>query len=185
MIWQFGELGYDYSINYCEDGTINDDCRVAPKPIRWDYYDDPDRLRIYQVIAAINELNAIILRSKPLTSRWTPTAPASASTSTTPTWTWSSWATLTWWTSTWSSASRTPAPGTTSSPANPLVTDLNASFYYLPGDYAIYTDQPLPTPQVGVGIEEHAEAGAHLPSTQPQHRRNHLGLGAAANVRDP
>ncbi|RKY52138.1 MAG: alpha-amylase, partial [Candidatus Neomarinimicrobiota bacterium] len=29
MIWQFGELGYDYS--------INDPCRVCNKPIRWDY----------------------------------------------------------------------------------------------------------------------------------------------------
>lgn len=36
MIWQFGELGYDFSINYCEDGTINPDCRVASKPIAWD-----------------------------------------------------------------------------------------------------------------------------------------------------
>lgn len=38
MLWQFGELGYDYSINYCEDdGSINDGCRTYPKPVGWDY----------------------------------------------------------------------------------------------------------------------------------------------------
>jgi hypothetical protein len=36
MIWQFGELGYDFSINYCENGTIDPGCRVDPKPIAWD-----------------------------------------------------------------------------------------------------------------------------------------------------
>jgi glycosidase len=49
MIWQFGELGYDYSINYCEDGTINDACRVSPKPVRWDYYDQEARRKLYNV----------------------------------------------------------------------------------------------------------------------------------------
>jgi len=56
MIWQFGELGYDFSINHCPDGTINESCRVDPKPIRWDYYDDPDRKRLYDVYSALIEL---------------------------------------------------------------------------------------------------------------------------------
>ncbi|HKL03314.1 MAG TPA: alpha-amylase family glycosyl hydrolase [Cryomorphaceae bacterium] len=56
MIWQFKELGYDYSINHCPDGTISDDCRTANKPIRWDYFDIPDRNRLYQVTGAINKL---------------------------------------------------------------------------------------------------------------------------------
>lgn len=56
MIWQFGELGYDYSINYCEDGSINDACRVSPKPIRWDYFENNNRKRLYQVYAALNHL---------------------------------------------------------------------------------------------------------------------------------
>ncbi len=30
MMWQFGELGYDYSINTCENGTINK--RLQNKP---------------------------------------------------------------------------------------------------------------------------------------------------------
>ncbi|WP_189360385.1 alpha-amylase family glycosyl hydrolase [Algibacter mikhailovii] len=39
MIWQFGELGYDISIN--EGG------RTGNKPILWEYYDDPDRKALY------------------------------------------------------------------------------------------------------------------------------------------
>tara|TARA_Y100000768_G_scaffold383731_1_gene366393 strand:- start:161 stop:2941 length:2781 start_codon:yes stop_codon:yes gene_type:complete len=31
MIWQFGELGYDISINKCPDGNISEDCRVSNK----------------------------------------------------------------------------------------------------------------------------------------------------------
>ncbi|MCB0566352.1 MAG: T9SS type A sorting domain-containing protein [Phaeodactylibacter sp.] len=49
MLWQFGELGYDYSINYCEDGTISNDCRVGNKPIRWDYFEIEARLHLYNV----------------------------------------------------------------------------------------------------------------------------------------
>jgi len=44
MIWQFGELGYDYSIDY--------DCRVCNKPIRWDY-NRSKRRRVYQVWSAL------------------------------------------------------------------------------------------------------------------------------------
>ncbi len=47
MIWQFGELGYDYSIDY--------DCRVCNKPIKWGYYWG-ERKKVYQIWAAIIEL---------------------------------------------------------------------------------------------------------------------------------
>lgn len=33
MIWQFGELGYEFSINRCADGSINSGCRTDEKPI--------------------------------------------------------------------------------------------------------------------------------------------------------
>ncbi|MCS7035053.1 MAG: alpha-amylase family glycosyl hydrolase [Saprospiraceae bacterium] len=56
MLWQFGELGYDYSINYCPNGTISNNCRVDPKPIRWDYYQDPHRRRLFDVTAALLHL---------------------------------------------------------------------------------------------------------------------------------
>ena len=49
MIWQFGELGYDYDLHY------NDD-KLGPKPIRWDYYDDPNRQRLFQVYSTLTTL---------------------------------------------------------------------------------------------------------------------------------
>jgi len=48
MIWQFGELGYDISIDY--------DCRVCNKPIHWEYYEQQGRLRLYQVYKTLNTL---------------------------------------------------------------------------------------------------------------------------------
>ena len=45
MIWQFGELGYDYS--------INTGCRVCNKPIRWDYFQETDRKRLYEDWSAL------------------------------------------------------------------------------------------------------------------------------------
>jgi 1,4-alpha-glucan branching enzyme len=46
MIWQFGELGYDYSINY---PCMTDACRLDKKPIKWDYYDNINRRNVYKV----------------------------------------------------------------------------------------------------------------------------------------
>lgn len=56
MLWQFGELAYDFSIRRCENGTLNDNCRLDQKPIRWDYYTDPYRRRLYDVTAALLHL---------------------------------------------------------------------------------------------------------------------------------
>ncbi|HRF17980.1 MAG TPA: alpha-amylase family glycosyl hydrolase, partial [Chitinophagaceae bacterium] len=56
MMWQFGELGYDYSINHCPDGTINNNCRTANKPIRWDYKNVIQRQRLYDIYSAMNKL---------------------------------------------------------------------------------------------------------------------------------
>lgn len=56
MLWQFGELGYDYSINTCQDGTVNNNCRLDPKPIRWEYAQVFRRQRIYDVLRAILRL---------------------------------------------------------------------------------------------------------------------------------
>ena len=47
MIWQFGELGYDYSIDYCTNGSINSSCRIDDKPIRWDYFQNNQRRSLY------------------------------------------------------------------------------------------------------------------------------------------
>jgi len=48
MIWQFGELGYDYSIDY--------NGRTGNKPIRWDYFQDSRRRKLYQTFAALMRL---------------------------------------------------------------------------------------------------------------------------------
>ena len=49
MIWQFGELGYDYSIEYNGD-------RTAEKPVKWDYRTDPERHRLWMAYAKLNTL---------------------------------------------------------------------------------------------------------------------------------
>lgn len=51
MIWQFGELGYDYFL-----GSTAEEGRLEKKPIRWDYYDEPDRKELYDVFAAMIRL---------------------------------------------------------------------------------------------------------------------------------
>ena len=53
MLWQFGELAYDFPINYCPNGTINENCRVDPKPIRWDYLENEYRKELYDVMGNI------------------------------------------------------------------------------------------------------------------------------------
>ena len=50
MLWQFGELGYDYSIEY--------NGRLGKKPIRWNYYQEPDRLRLYKTFQALIKLRS-------------------------------------------------------------------------------------------------------------------------------
>jgi len=55
MIWQFGERGYDLSINRCEDG-IGNNCRLDPKPPRWEYLNDTNRTDLFQVMAQLNYL---------------------------------------------------------------------------------------------------------------------------------
>ncbi len=58
MLWQFGELGYDFSINHCQDGTNSDACRTDPKPIPSEigYMTDENRLAVYNTWADIIQL---------------------------------------------------------------------------------------------------------------------------------
>jgi len=59
MLWQFGELGYDFSITYCPGNNSvpqpypDMQCRTDMKPVRWDYRNDPARYKLYQVYAAL------------------------------------------------------------------------------------------------------------------------------------
>jgi len=62
LVWQFGEVGYDYSINTCSDGTtISNNCRTAAKPIRWDYYQQANRRHLYDTYRAL-----ITLKKQPV-----------------------------------------------------------------------------------------------------------------------
>jgi len=48
MIWQFGELGYDISID--QNG------RTGRKPVLWEYYDIPERKMLYDTYFKLNKL---------------------------------------------------------------------------------------------------------------------------------
>lgn len=64
MLWQFGELGYGGGPGECikpggsgdGDCLVSDPGRTAEKPIRWDYYDDDNRQRLYKVWASLIHL---------------------------------------------------------------------------------------------------------------------------------
>lgn len=53
MLWQFGELGYDISIFWPSGMDLS---RVAPKPVRWTYFWEEPRQRLYKVWSAIMKL---------------------------------------------------------------------------------------------------------------------------------
>lgn len=155
MIWQFGELGYDYSINYCENGTISDGCRTSPKPIRWDYQEVEARKHLFKVTAALNNLkktqalfsttnfnqdvggfgkrihlnggaqNGVVVGNFNVTA--INMVPGFQHTGT-----WYDYFT-----------------GTSFE-----VSDLNASFSYQPGEYHIYLDYSLPAPDLETGLDE-------------------------------
>jgi glycosidase len=48
MIWQFGELGYDISIDY--------NGRVGEKPVKWNYFNNNDRKKLYLTWAKILDI---------------------------------------------------------------------------------------------------------------------------------
>ena len=53
MIWQFGELGYDYSINFPSNTEIS---RTSPKPVKWDYKTDYHRFNLFLEYSALIDL---------------------------------------------------------------------------------------------------------------------------------
>ncbi|MBC8034460.1 MAG: hypothetical protein H7Y03_09960, partial [Chitinophagaceae bacterium] len=58
MIWQFGEVGYDYSRCYLSTNGEGGDCdkKLDPKPIRWDYKNEARRKSVFDVYAGLNRL---------------------------------------------------------------------------------------------------------------------------------
>ena len=53
MMWQFGELGYDVSINANDKGVVGngDEYRTHRKPVRWTYFYDKNRHDIYEALS--------------------------------------------------------------------------------------------------------------------------------------
>ena len=73
MLWQFQELGYDYSINHCSNNRIDDECRTYAKPIPWSlkWDQDPDRWAAYKKsgkVISLRTQNPEIFRAENFTS---------------------------------------------------------------------------------------------------------------------
>lgn len=65
MIWQFGELGYDVSINYNND-------RTGVKPLHWEYLDDTARynniFKVYKAMIGLRKENPVFTEGTITTS---------------------------------------------------------------------------------------------------------------------
>ncbi len=55
MMWQFGELAYDISINANEQGKVGsgDEYRTHRKPVRWNYLNNPNRKAVYDALSKV------------------------------------------------------------------------------------------------------------------------------------
>jgi 1,4-alpha-glucan branching enzyme len=70
MIWEFGELGYDYSRCYQSTNGEGGDCdkKTDPKPIRWDYQNNPNRKAVFDLYAKLIRLRNVPNFSSTFTS---------------------------------------------------------------------------------------------------------------------
>jgi len=68
MLWQFGETGYDLSINTCQDGSVNNSCRTDPKPAHWEYLQFFTRQHLHDVYAGLFKLRSNALYKNDFTS---------------------------------------------------------------------------------------------------------------------
>ena len=57
MLWEFGEFGYDKSINTCVSGSVADSCRLTVKPVLWtSYLQDQNRTNLRTYVADLIQL---------------------------------------------------------------------------------------------------------------------------------
>lgn len=58
MIWEFGELGYEFGINRCVNGSYSNNCRLDEKPVAFSlgYDQDPARKSLYDTWAKILQI---------------------------------------------------------------------------------------------------------------------------------
>ncbi len=54
MLYEFEERGYDFSINY-PSGTSSS--RTDAKPSRWDYMNNPNRVKLYNIVSSLIKLH--------------------------------------------------------------------------------------------------------------------------------
>ncbi|MEA4949950.1 MAG: alpha-amylase, partial [Petrimonas sp.] len=60
MVWQFGELGYNYSIMSDPSGVVhdynNDEYKTSKKPVKWEYYNVPQRKQLHDTYSRLIDL---------------------------------------------------------------------------------------------------------------------------------
>jgi hypothetical protein len=149
MIWQFGELGYDISIDYGG--------RVSNKPIKWDYYSDTDRHRLYQFYRLLNYLKKNEEVFSTDNYSWSLSSPMKRLQLN----------------GTTMSVNILGNFGTTQSAIDPafpntgkwyeyfsgdslIITDPNAQITLSPGDYRLYSTVKMASPKLILGIEDHS-----------------------------
>ncbi len=147
MIWQFGEFGYDISIE--ENG------RTGRKPTKWEYLDDVDRKKLhdnYKELIGLRNKYSVFTEG---TFTWQPDGNfKSIHISNTDT------SVVVLGNFDVEQADINPAFHHTGtwydffSGAEITVDDVNAKINYSPGEYHIYTDKKLHTPDTVLGLED-------------------------------
>lgn len=168
MIWQFGELGYDYSINHCPDGTISSDCRTSNKPIRWDYFEVPERVHLFKIYSALNTLKTENEALRSNTYTWDTGGTGKRLIIEDPTMDVVIMGNF-------DVTEISMIPGFTHtgtwynylSGQSIIEDNLNNAFLLQPGEYRIYTDVPLATPDLSTGMDEVAFLNGSLNGAYP------------------
>jgi len=157
MIWQFGELGYDYSINYPTGTSAS---RLDPKPIRWNYYSQWGRKYLYNVYSSLIGLKKSlpVFRTSSFTTDLTSAVKKIILTDA------SMDAVVL---GNFDVVAKNVVPGFTKtgtwyefySGDSISVSDVAAPLSFTPGEYRLYTTVKLPKP-VFTGIESHESASS-------------------------
>ncbi len=158
MLWQFGELGYDVSINY--------NGRVGVKPVKWEYYSDYRRKYLYDLSSELIRLK----KEEPAFSTTdfvlnfsgsgksiqlnheTMNVVVVGNFSVQPNEVTPGFQHTGWWYDHFKGDSIN-------------VSDINMSISMGPGEYCMFADKLLATPQIGTGISEPGKPG-NIPQMQ-------------------
>jgi hypothetical protein len=149
MIWQFGELGYDISID--QNG------RTSEKPIKWEFLTDVDRHKLYQFYKLMN----ILKTTQPVFN-----------TSSTFTWSLTSFSKRIQLIGDENKAIILGNFGLTRSDINPAfpvagkwyeyfsgdsiaVSNINQTISFEPGEYRLYTTKKMPSYKILLDVEDH------------------------------